>query len=58
MTGRTYRNLAVAVAVIGLIIGVAASGSAQKKGGVVRVGNLGEPPRSTPIGRRPASPRP
>src|SRR5262249_14350969 len=44
MTGRTYRTLAVVAAVIGLIIGVAGSGSAQKKGGTIRVGNLGEPP--------------
>src|SRR6185436_13752893 len=44
MTGRTYRNLAAAVAVIALIIGGAAGVSAQKKGGVIRVGNLGEPP--------------
>ena len=44
MTGRTYRNLAAAVAVIALIIGGAAGVSAQKKGGTIRVGNLGEPP--------------
>ena len=33
MTGRTYRNLAAAVAVIALIIGGAAGVNAQKKGG-------------------------
>ena len=44
MTGRTYRNLAAAVAVIALIIGGAAGVSAQKKGGTIRVGHLGEPP--------------
>ena len=44
MTGRTYRNLAAAVTVIALIIGGAAGVNAQKKGGTIRVGNLGEPP--------------
>jgi len=44
MTGRTYRSFATAVAVIALIIAGAADVHAQKKGGVIRVGNLGEPP--------------
>ena len=44
MTGRTYRNLAAAMAAIALIMGGAADAQAQKKGGTIRVGNLGEPP--------------
>ena len=44
MTGRTYRNLAAAMAAITLLMGGAADVQAQKKGGTIRVGNLGEPP--------------
>src|SRR4029434_130385 len=44
MTGGTYRNLAAAMAAITLIMGGATDVQAQKKGGTIRVGNLGEPP--------------
>jgi peptide/nickel transport system substrate-binding protein len=44
MTDRPLRTLIVALLAVGLVIGAALDAGAQKKGGVLRVGIVGEPP--------------